>query len=685
LQPKPHKLPIDPLTGGLAATIRPATWSSAGDANAAAQKWALTGIGFVFSDSDPYGGVDFDNCRNPETGQIVEWAWEIIRELSSYTEISPSGTGIHTIVRGKLPAGKGNQAAYRGGKVEMFSRERYFTFTGNLVESAPSDIRDRHAELLALHDKLFNSRKHLDATVIPSPVPSVADDDELIAKAKSARNGAKFERLWNGDWESEYPSQSEADSALCTHLAFWTGKDLARMDALFRRSGLMPKKWLRSGYRDKTLANAIAITTETWNPSQHVRLERTARGGSFFAPGAGHSSPAASAPIWEPPIPFHQIDLPQFPIDALPGWLRSFVEAEATATQTPLDLAALLSLSVLAACYAKKVAFSMREGFVEPVNIFTATALASGNRKSAVFTAMTEPLADHERAEAQRTSKEIAKQRAEHQIKESILKNLKGQAASAKGKDRDRLTQEAAELAAELETTSAASPTRYIADDCTAERLATLLRDQGGRIAVMSPEGDVFDLMAGRYSAKGMGNFGVFLKGHAGDTLRIDRVGRSEFVNAPAITVGLAVQPDVIRGLAEKPEFAGGVSSRDSYYALPKSLLGQRDVDAATVPDEIREGYHANVTALLNLPFGSDGSGDREPHLLRLTADAQASLRDFAMWLEPQLSEFGELGGMTDWAGKLVGAVGRIRRPFAHGPPGPYERALGGYHPGHYR
>jgi putative DNA primase/helicase len=375
LQAKPHKLPIDPLTGGLAATTRPATWSSAEDANAAAQKWSLTGIGFVFNDSDPYGGVDLDNCRNPETGQIAEWAWDIIRELNSYTEISPSGTGIHTIVRGELPSGKGNQSAYRGGKVEMFSRARYFTFTGNLVESTPSDIHDRHTELLGLHDKLFNSRKLLDATVIPSPIPSVACDDELIAKAKSAHNGAKFERLWNGDWENDYPSQSGADSALCSHLAFWTGRDLSHMDALFRRSGLMRKKWLRNDYRERTLAKAIAITTKTWNSSQRKRVETRAAGRISVAPAVGHSSPAGSAPIWEPPIPFHQFELPRFPVESLSGWLRTFVEAEAMATQTPVDLPVMLALSVVAAACAKKVVVQIKPGYFEPVNIYAVTSL----------------------------------------------------------------------------------------------------------------------------------------------------------------------------------------------------------------------------------------------------------------------------------------------------------------------
>lgn len=363
---------------------------------------------------------------------------------------------------------------------------------------------------------------------------------------------------------------------------------------------------------------------------------------------------------WQPPIPFHQIDLPVFPTEALPVWLLSFVEAVATATQTPVDLAGMLSLSVIAVCCAKKVAVRMREGYVEPVNLFTATALPSGNRKTAVFAAVTKPLEDHERSEAQRTSADISRQRAERQIKESILRGLREKAAGAKAKDQERFTQEAAALAVELDTTCTAAPTRYIADDCTPERLATLLREQGGRIAVMSAEGDVFDLMAGRYSTKGMGNFGVFLRGHAGDSLRVDRMGRSEFVKEPAITIALAVQPDVIRGLADKPGFRGRGLLARFLYALPVSLLGHRDPGAAPVPDEIRAAYHANIIALLNLPFDTDENGDPGPHLLRLSPEAQASVRDLEVWLEPQLSEFGELGGMTDWAGKIVGAVGRI-------------------------
>src|SRR4051812_36308618 len=77
-QAKPHKLPINPRTGSLALTNKPQTWSSFQQAQAATAKWSLTGIGFVFTDADPYAGVDIDNCRNIETGEIVQWAWEVM-------------------------------------------------------------------------------------------------------------------------------------------------------------------------------------------------------------------------------------------------------------------------------------------------------------------------------------------------------------------------------------------------------------------------------------------------------------------------------------------------------------------------------------------------------------------------------------------------------------------------------
>jgi replicative DNA helicase len=364
---------------------------------------------------------------------------------------------------------------------------------------------------------------------------------------------------------------------------------------------------------------------------------------------------------WDPPIHFDQFNLPPFPTAVFPLWLRAFVEAEATATQTPPDLASMLALSVIATACAKRVRIEVKPGYQEPLNLFTVSALPPGNRKSAVFKHIVKPVEDYEREQDRRTALEIAQKQAARKIKESKLKKVQEKAASAKGLELDSLTEQASSLAAELAATPVSVPTRCIADDCTPEKLITLLGDQGGRIAVLSPEGDVFELMAGRYSANGKANFGVYLKGHAGDSLRVDRVGRApDFINQPAVTLGLTVQPEVIRGLAMNPGFRGRGLLGRFLYSLPTSPLGFRDTNPPPVPEEICEIYRGALLVLLNLATEKGDDGEPAAHVLRLEVDALQRFQRFEAWVEPQLSEFGDLGRMTDWGGKLVGAVARI-------------------------
>jgi replicative DNA helicase len=228
-------------------------------------------------------------------------------------------------------------------------------------------------------------------------------------------------------------------------------------------------------------------------------------------------------------------------------------------------------------------------------------------------------------------------------------------------KDFDLRIAEAQQAALDLASINIMSLPRLLADDASPERLATLLRDQGGRMALASPEGDVFEMMAGRYS-QGTSNLGVYLKEHAGDSIRVDRVGRPpEFVKRPALTLGLAVQPEVLRGLTSRPGFRGRGLLGRFLYSLPANLLGSRKVDNDPVPDLVKSTYAMNVKKLLALVSDESFPGEHfEPKTLRMTPKAQRKMRKFAAWIEPQLAEYGELGGMTDWAGKLVGAVARI-------------------------
>ena len=253
------KPPISPSTGGYARNNDPNTWGSFEAALWRMRRDRLPGIGFVFHPDDLFAGIDLDDCMDPETGKVEGWARSIIGALDSYAEVSPSGTGVKVFVRGKLPPGR-----RRRGNVEMYDTGRFFTTTGSRLAGAPSNIRDRQEELAALHRRIFGEPSTCsvgDRRNVGESAAFALSDAELIDRAKRAANGEKFARLWAGD-TSDYANggnegRSEADLALCSLLAFWAGPSEARVDELFRQSGLMRQKWERADYRTLTLAAAL--------------------------------------------------------------------------------------------------------------------------------------------------------------------------------------------------------------------------------------------------------------------------------------------------------------------------------------------------------------------------------------------------------------------------------------------
>jgi putative DNA primase/helicase len=123
---KPTKIPYIAGGVGRASSTDSLTWRTFDEAVQALRTSRYDGIGFVFSSGDPYAGVDLDKCRDPETGELKEWAREVVQNLGGYAEASPSGTGVHVIVRGKAPNKK-------RGRVEAYSSERFFTMTGQVL------------------------------------------------------------------------------------------------------------------------------------------------------------------------------------------------------------------------------------------------------------------------------------------------------------------------------------------------------------------------------------------------------------------------------------------------------------------------------------------------------------------------------------------------------------------------
>jgi len=209
--------------------------------------------------------IDIDHCV--AGGKLTSMAQDIVDTMNSYTELSPSGTGIRIIfkVTGLSYDKKRYYINNRKIGLEVYvagMTNRFVTLTGNAIRECGIEVRT--TELLTILEKYMikTVKERKSKTAAPG---SYLTDESVISKAMISKQGEKFKSLWNGTIPEE-KSHSEADQALCTMLAFWCGGDTAQMDRLFRQSGLYREKWERSDYSATTLDNAVAITTEFYKP-----------------------------------------------------------------------------------------------------------------------------------------------------------------------------------------------------------------------------------------------------------------------------------------------------------------------------------------------------------------------------------------------------------------------------------
>lgn len=235
------KIPYQ-CNGRRASPTNPATWASFEEVLSTLQHSAYSGIGFAFTERNGLIGIDYDHCRDPNTGIINPVVNNEVWSLGSYGEISPSGTGLHVICEGIIPG-----LRRRGNNREMYTSDRYFTITGNILTGCPCEIHSPlQGSLEAIYDAMIEGTinppvKNLQATA------NLAYEDEEIIKIASTHIGDRFTKLIEGNHHS-YQSQSHADLALCGYLARYT-RSSEQIDRIFRASGLMRDKWdERRGY-----------------------------------------------------------------------------------------------------------------------------------------------------------------------------------------------------------------------------------------------------------------------------------------------------------------------------------------------------------------------------------------------------------------------------------------------------
>ncbi|AVT39148.1 YfjI family protein [Plantactinospora sp. BB1] len=367
--------------------------------------------------------------------------------------------------------------------------------------------------------------------------------------------------------------------------------------------------------------------------------------------------PDPGGPLWDVPVPLTGPNTapPPFPVDVFPRWLAEQVTGVARFTQTDQAMAGTLAVAVLSACAGGRLEVEPVAGWREPVNVFAAVIAGPGERKSPVHRAMTAPLFSAQSTLAEAMRPRIAEAAALRDIADRQAEQAKSQAAKATDPDkRDQASADAVAAAIAAEAITVPGLPRLIVDDATPEALIGLMAANGGRMAIISDEGGIFDTLAGRYS--GTPNLDPYLKGHAGQPMSNERQTREgASVDKPALTVCVMAQPSVLRKFGGNADLAGRGLPARFLFALPRSLAGWRSVDAEPVPEQVITGYRHRIHDLAAMLAEWE-----DPAVVTLTPEAGRVRRAAAEAVEAELRPGGSLYDMREWGNKLAGATLRL-------------------------
>lgn len=364
---------------------------------------------------------------------------------------------------------------------------------------------------------------------------------------------------------------------------------------------------------------------------------------------------------WQNPVPLEIGNLPVFPIEVFPGWIKNFVSELAEDTQTPVDMASLIVLTALAAAAAKRLRIaSHKPTWTQPLNMFGVVAIESGTKKSAVFDAVTKPIEEYEKYLKELVHNDVID--AMNQI-EILKRKKKEMMAEMHRVPKDSHAhrwqlEQVRQVDRDIEAYEKIKDPKLIIDDITQEAIAAVMQTNESRIAMLSAEADVLGMIGGRYSPGGDLKLNNYIKSHDGDTIRVDRMKREEVIYEPALTIGVTTQPETLQKLGAKSEFRGSGFVGRWLFSLPNHQPGSANANSKPMSLNTIRRYSENMRKLLEIPYKDPET--KTPHMLVLAENVHRYYVEMCDYIEKQRGEGGALEDLREWGSKLGGRMLRV-------------------------
>lgn len=389
-----------------------------------------------------------------------------------------------------------------------------------------------------------------------------------------------------------------------------------------------------------------------------------------FVPSAQSDMNESTDDDWGDLIPlFDEVATPPFPLEILPSWLCDYVDAISHDLQVAVDLPANLGLGAIAVAVLGNATVSYpRQNWTQPLNLYMAVALPPSAGKSPAKSAIFSVLEDLEQKRIGQAAAFLADFESDKRIKEKSQRANEEKAAKSKGTEGDAAREEARALASEIALMPKPSSGKLLVDDITTEALGVELADAGGRIAVVSAEGGLFDRIAGLYSDQ-VANMDLYLEGWGGGRYSVSRIGRPPILVPKAnVCVVTTVQPAVLDAIGARRDFSGRGFTARFLLTLPESNVGLRDrMRTSIATPYVKKAYESALTHIADQAYDN-------PVSLVVDGEASELFARWDQWLENSLAPGEHLEHMAEWVGKLRASVLRLAGllHLAHGKPGPH-------------